>query len=848
MFTRRIHHLPPQPTPFFGRHIELAELTRRLIDPAYRLITVTGAGGIGKTRLAIRAATDVLHSFAHGVWFVPLQPIRSAAVLPTAVADVLELPFSAPSDPHVQLRNYLSDKDILLILDNYEHLLREGGAEILPDLLAAAPALRLLVTSREALQLQEEWRYPLGGMLVPPDAQVDDIERYGLIQLFVERAQRVRHDFSLADEKAAVVRVCQLVEGVPLAVELAASWTDVLRCDDIAARLGQGLAFLHTSLRNIPARHRSLRAVFDQSWTLLSADERGVFQQLAVFRGGFRQEAADTIAGAALPILASLARQSLLTLASDGRYQIHELLRQYADERLAHTSSEAAFQTHDRHCIYYTTFLRDRNAAINSGQQLHAIAEIAAELDNVRAAWQWAIERRNIAALVDAANALFLFCQFRSRYLEGIQLFEQAVRILDDAALAAHSGAPLLLYELGWLCIRLGRLQDAQAYFERCHAVYRHLQEPPRHAHASDPRLGLGLLASLRGDYTGAQQLLEEVRRLSERDGHLGNQQTADYFLAGISLARGQYQAAQRYARAAYEAAELSQDRWFMAFCLNELGHAARALGEYEQAGCHYQTSYRLREEFGDPGGMAVALTHLGSVAMLQGNIEAAEDGYRRSLAIYRDIDDQGGLVAGLDGLGQVCCARGQVQPAARHLNDALHIAASAHFITLQLSLLISIAQLLLRTGRQEQGLAVLTFVAQHSATTSEERDRARRLLAHYPRRSPPYDAEAIQGSDLEGLTTQLQADLTTLEAQSEIGSPPRAPMQPAADPLIESLTPRERELLPLLAAGLSYQEIAAQLMIAVGSVKSHAHNIYGKLGVRNRVQAAARAADLGLL
>jgi predicted ATPase/DNA-binding CsgD family transcriptional regulator len=843
VLSKRLPPVPSLPTPFFGRQTEIAELAARLTDPACRLVTLTGAGGIGKTRLALRAAVDVQARFAQGVWFVPLQPVSSADLLATAVADVLGLPLSAPADPQTQLYNYLSDKNVLLILDNFEHLLRASGAEFLPGLLEAAPALKLLVTSREALQLQTEWLYPLSGLPVPPNHPAEAAARYDLVQLFVERARRVRKDFSLAAELAGVVRICQLVEGVPLAAELAAAWTNVLGCDAIAMELGDGLRFLQTSLRDVPDRHRSLRAVFDESWKLLSPDERGVFQRLPVFRGGFQRAAAEQAAGATLPILAALARQSLLYLTPDGRYQIHELLRQYAAERLAQASPEGVAEARERHGVYYTTFLRDRNADMNNGEQLRAVAEIAAELDNLRAAWQWAVERRNIAALAGGANALFLFCQFRSHYQEGAQLFGQAVSSLDDAAFATHPGAPLLLYELGWLCIRLGRLAEAQAHFERCQAVSHPLREPPEHAHASDPRLGLGLLASLRGDYPAARRLLDDARQVSARNHDLGNQQVADYFLAGIHLAQGEYEAAQSCAQAAYAVAEASQDRWFMAFCLNELGSAARALGALEQARRHYQASYTLREEFGDPGGMAVALSHLGTVAILQGDMQTAEDRFRQSLALYRDINDQGGLIAALDGLGQVCCARGQFQPAAQHFSAALHLTGAGRFIALRLALLVSVGQLLLQTGHPLRALEVLACVRQHAATVREAQQRVQRLLERYPALQRPLAPGSDLPDDLEALTARVQFDLAAMVGQPDPGRGPSAP--PA---LIEPLTPRERELLQLLAAGLPYEAIAVQLTIAVGSVKSHAHHIYGKLGVRNRVQAAARAVELGLL
>jgi ATP/maltotriose-dependent transcriptional regulator MalT len=485
---------------------------------------------------------------------------------------------------------------------------------------------------------------------------------------------------------------------------------------------------------------------------------------------------------------------------------------------------------------------------MNGGRQLQAAAEIAAELDNVRAAWLWAIECRNIAGIVAAANALYIFYQFRGRYLEGIQLWERAAQGLDDAALAEYPDTALLLYELGMFYVRLGQLERARLLFERCHRVRRRLGGPPGLARSSDPLLGMGLLATLRGDYAEAQQLVEQAHQTSERTGHRGNQRTADYYLAGIYLAQGQYQAAQEHAEAAYGLAKAAQDRWFMAYCLNEMGHAARASGAYEQARRDYHASYALRAEFGDPEGMAVSLTHLGAVALLQRDFETAEDVYRRSLTIYRDINDQGGLVTALDGLGQALCARGQVQTAAQYLQDALQIAANAHFIALRLSLLVSIGHLLAQAGSLERGLEVLAFVQQHAATTYESRERVQRLLEAYSDQLLPSVVERSRSIDLETLTTRLQATLAALEAQPEQGSQASAGAELSSEPLFEPLTPRERELLRLLAAGLSYQQIAQQLTIAVGSVKSHSHNIYAKLGVRNRVQAAARAAELGLL
>jgi DNA-binding CsgD family transcriptional regulator len=689
-------------------------------------------------------------------------------------------------------------------------------------------------------------------MPVPASDQVDNLEAYAVIQLFVDRASRVSREFSLAAEKTDVVHICQLVEGIPLAVELAASWTPVLRCQGIAAEIRRSLQFLRTDLRDVPDRHRSMQAVFDQSWTLLDEKVRSVFGRLSVFRGGFQQEAAEAVAGASLLLLAKLVRKSLLHAEPDGRYQIHELLRQYAAERLAQAVPEDVTRTYDLHSVYYTGFLRARNAQMNGGRQWQATAEVAAELDNIRSAWRWAITRQNIEATIAGANPLYLFCQFRSRYREGIELFEAAVQSLDDEQLAAHPGATILINDLGWLCVRLGQLPRAQALCERYAALVRRLGEPPVDAHSSHPGLGLGLLASLRGDYAMAQRQVEQAYKDGVDQGHLGNQQVASYFLAGILLAQGQNEEAQRCAQRAYTIAQTTQNRWFMAYDLHEMGNAACALGEYAKAKEHYQAGYALREEFGDPEGMAVALNHLGDVALLQENPDEAEVLYLRSLEIYREINDQGGVVTALEGLARTYCGRGQAQPAAHFLVLALDMATTAQFTVFRLALLVTIGQLLLQTGRQETGVVLLKFAQRHPATHYAARDRAQRLLKQASSRLSLHSIPSPSVDDLDMLTARLRAELAELDRPSVTAflTPPSSytGAQPLTEPIPEPLTPRELELLYLLADGLSYQEIADRLSIAVGTVKSHAHHIYAKIGVRNRVQALSRARELGLL
>jgi DNA-binding SARP family transcriptional activator/predicted ATPase len=361
--SRPTNNLPVPTTPFVGRVEGLAEIARRLTDPACRLLTLTGPGGVGKTRLAIQAARTLVDdsfgptTFTGGVYFVRLVSVGSPDGVIPAIANALGTSLSGDGAPQEQLLNFLHQKEMLLILDNFEHLLppspadgekdkvdpdREAAnsATLVADILSAEPGIKILVTSWEALNLQGEWVYPVAGMRYPlaaivnGDTLLPDVERYSAVQLFAQSARRVRPDFSLSTEQACVLHICRLVEGLPLALELAAAWLKILSCAEVAREIEHSLDFLSTSLRNVPARHRSMRAVFEHSWQLLTQPEQHILRQLSTLRGDFSHEAAEQVTGASLPELVALVDKSLLRITPTGRYRMHELLRQFAAEKL----------------------------------------------------------------------------------------------------------------------------------------------------------------------------------------------------------------------------------------------------------------------------------------------------------------------------------------------------------------------------------------------------------------------------------------------------------------------------------------------------------------------------------
>lgn len=878
-----MHNLPAQLTLFVGRVEEIYEIHNLLANPDCRLLTVVGVGGIGKTRLALQAAGQIADRFADGVYFVALQPVTSLPFLLSAVADAIGFTPAGSEEPQTQLLKHLSNKELLLILDNFEHLL--DGVNLLTEILEAAPAVKLLVTSREILHLQEEWVYPIQGLDYPrgplsalagEDGVIGeaDIAGYSAVQLFVERARRMRRGFSLAAEAADVVAICQMVEGMPLALELAAAWTQSLSCRAIADEIRNNLDFLSTEWRNVPDRQRSMRAVFDHARSLLSSNEQEVFRRMSVFRGGFHRKAAEFVAGASLATLGSLVSHCLLRWEPVGRYQLHELLRQYAEELLRESPEEKA-AIDERHCIYYTDLLYKRLPQLLGSGQLEAVRVIEDELENIHVAWQYAVEKRKIEAIRKSIQAFSLSYEYRSRHVDGLKFFEDAIQKLgifvsDDPEIMQLA---LRFQTIAWFYVRMGRFEEAEAIQKRVQYCYEKLGIPPIEGSATDPLLIASILASIRGEYDAAVQYGEESLQKALLYPHPTNRSYAQYALASAHLAQGNYQEAKQYAEAAYATVQETQDRWFMAYCLVEMGNVAAAMRDFDAARNYLEESFAIRKEFNDPEGMAVALNYLGEVALRQDQFAEARSYYERSVALYRDINDRGGLARSLNGLGDALCALGDFETARQHLRRSLEIATEIHFVSLMYTIITSIGNLLLRTGNYASGMALLVQVNRHPSSTTTCKARARQLLAQ-AREHVDEDlytlvmAQEPMGS-VNMLAEMAQVELAVPDlkthllnealmpvnapAHSEDGAPTTETQSAEqkstnAQPLLEPLTPREMEILNLIVDGLSNQEIASTLFITRGTVKWYTSQIYSKLGIDSRTQAIGRARELSLI
>ena len=372
-------------TSFVGREQELARITRLLLDePDCRLLTLSGPGGVGKTRLALKISEQLPDRFADGVYFVSLVGVSGPEFLAPAIIDALHFSFSGGTDPKVQMLNHLRKKEMLLVLDNFEHLINPfsippemiKATNLLLEILMATAGVKLLITSRERLNLQAEWLISLQGLSYPAGEPAPNEVRYEAMELFRQRARHTQSNFDLTTEWSNVARICQLVAGLPLAIELAAAWVYQISCDEIAGELAKNLDLLTTSWPDLPVRHRSLKSVFEHSWQLLSAEEKAVMRSLSVFQGGFDRQAARAVARANLAHLSALVDKCMLHRTQTGRYELHELLRQFTTEKL-HKSSVKIEQIRQRHCDYYIAFLHRLGNDLKGEKHRVSIEKIA---------------------------------------------------------------------------------------------------------------------------------------------------------------------------------------------------------------------------------------------------------------------------------------------------------------------------------------------------------------------------------------------------------------------------------------------------------------------------------------
>lgn len=725
--------LPAEATPFIGRAGELERIERQLSGT--RLLTLTGPGGIGKTRLALKVAADCFDEFENGSRFVALANVQSVEEIVQTIAEALKLPLATEMDPRRQLLRYLKKKKLLMVIDNFEHMM--AGVGIVSEILQAAPYVKIVTTSRERLNLQSETVLTVGGLTLADPDEPNQILHSDAASLFLQAARKIRPSFEPSLEALQkIAAICESVQGIPLAIELAAAWLQILSLDEIIVELAKSFDILSGERRDAPLRHRSIRSVFEHTWSLLLPSEQEIIKPLSVFRGGFTLVAARQVAGATLPLLAALANKSVLSYdPQTGRFEIHELLRQYILEQLD-LRPQAKDAAYEAYADYFANFMKARWEHLKGDQQLVAIGEIEADIENIRSAWRYHVDKADAPHTQMYIHGLWLLYWIRGWIHAGVELFRSIVDSFSD--LEADADIELLRSTAkanqGWFATWFGHPEQG----------YRLAQESVRSLEELNSVDGLVLAYhSLTLSAYHLNKVAEEKhaadRVLELSKSHVGTWALAHALAmnAMASMRVEELTEASRFAAAGLKLSDQIGDRVAALLSLNTLAHIALERGNIPEAKGHFLRSLGMVKPIGFQWATANVIKYLGQVALLEDNHSEAESYFLHSLAIAVDL--------GLD------------REIANHLFD--------------------FAKLRLAQGRAEETVELLQLLLQHPASEQARlgsgriNDSGQRLLAKIEDELPPdiFEAASQRGRNMV-LDDSLSALLRSKEGD---GGPP---------------------------------------------------------------------------
>jgi predicted ATPase/DNA-binding SARP family transcriptional activator/DNA-binding CsgD family transcriptional regulator len=799
------HNLPAARNGFVGREQEMLEVKRALAMT--RLLTLTGAGGAGKTRLALEVARDLVGAYPDGVWLVELGPLSKGKLVPRAVAGAFGAKEEAGQPPTNTLVEALRLKEMLLVLDNCEHLV-EAVARLVDVLLDSCSRLRILATSREALGVAGESRWPVPMLSVPDPRRsptVGELERSEAARLFTERAQHRDPSFGLRPENVrAVAEICRRLDGVPLALELAAARVGLLSVEQISEKLQDSLTLLTAGDRTAVPRQRTLRGALDWSHDLLSEPEQKLFRRLSVFAGGWTLRAAEVVGsgdgvgrGEVLDFLSALVERSLVVSepTADGglRYRLLEPVRQYAEEKLE--ESRNAESVRRRHTEYFLNLAEEAKPELWGPEDNAWLERLEAEHDNLRTALSWALEREKSEPALRLAGALWRFWMTRGYYEEGRRWFEGALEKGGGAAARAR-----VLAGLGHLALWQGDHSRAETSAQEGLKLSK--EAGLNNAIAADFLIILGEAARTRGDSERAKELLEEALVLSREAGDQRCIAWSLGSLANVSSSQGDHERAKKlYEEGLAQSRELGGVETIGVQLLS-LGYEFLLEGDHERAAALNEEAATLLRNRGYRTGLEYALDNLGWAALMRSDHERAAELFKESIVLCKELGDKSTFAESLEGLACTAAAKGEAERAARLFGGA-------------------------------QGL----FEAGGYHHTPRERALREPYMADTRSR---LDGAVWETMFKDGRAMSLEEAIGYALSDEEDVVPSSPTPEQSRSEQPPALTRREEEVATLVARGLTNRQIASELHLSERTVENHVSNILDKLRLVSRAEIAA--------